>query len=53
MSNAKPATPAKKIKVTLARDHTHAGTRHPAGTIIEIPETLLQWFKDHNLIKES
>lgn len=38
------------MKVTLKKDHTHAGTKHPAGAEIEVPEHDAKWLADNQVI---
>lgn len=40
------------MKVTLLKDHKHAGTKHPAGEQIEVNEADAQWLADNQVIEK-
>jgi hypothetical protein len=55
MSAAKQSKPMKppRVTITLARDHIHERKPYKTGSEIEIPETLLDWFRQQGLVKEG
>jgi hypothetical protein len=37
------------VKVQLAKPHTHAGTRYPENTVIEVTEPDAAWLREHGV----
>lgn len=41
------------MKVTLKKDHTHAGQLHKAGTTIDVTAPEAEWLAAHEVIDAS
>lgn len=53
MTEQKAKKMPQKVKIILAKDHIHARQPYKAGSTLEIPETLLGWFRERGLVKEA
>jgi len=37
------------MEIRLLKEHTHKGILHPAGAVIEIPESKFYWFENNGI----
>lgn len=44
---------AKKVKVKLLKDHTHAGKECKAGDIIEVREDQVAWLQEAGVVEKN